>query len=282
MVFSIKENILVDKIIEQALLEDIGTGDITTESIIPSDLKAKGIIKTSEEGIVAGLDIACLVFRKLDSDISFQEKIKDGIKVAQGKVLAEITGPARTILKGERVALNFLQRMSGIATITSKFCQEVKDFPVRIVDTRKTTPGLRILEKYAVRMGRGYNHRFGLYDTVLIKDNHIALAGGIKSAVNSIRKQISHTVKIEVEVENLSQFQEALEMKVDILMLDNMNLDTMIEAVKMVKGKALIEASGGVTLKNVREIAQTGVDLISIGALTHSVKSLDISMEILK
>jgi nicotinate-nucleotide pyrophosphorylase (carboxylating) len=281
MVFSIKENILVDKIIEQALLEDIGTGDITTKSIIPSNLKAKGIIKTSEEGVVAGLGIACLVFKKLDSDITFQEQIKDGTKVARGKVLAEITGPARTILNGERVALNFLQRMSGIATITSKFCQKVKDFPARIVDTRKTTPGLRILEKYAVRMGGGYNHRFGLYDAVLIKDNHIAVAGGIKSAVNFVRKQISHTVKIEVEVENLSQFQEALEMKVDIIMLDNMNLDTMKEAVKMVKGKVLIEASGGITLEKARKIAQTGVDLISIGALTHSVKSMNISMEII-
>ena len=281
MGFSIKENIIVDKIIEQALLEDIGTGDITTKSIIPSNLKAKGIIKTSGEGVVAGLGIACLVFKKLDLDVTFQEKIKDGTKVAQGKVLVEITGPARTILKGERVALNFLQRMSGIATITSKFCQKVKDCPVRIVDTRKTTPGLRILEKYAVCMGGGYNHRFGLYDAVLIKDNHIAVAGGIKSAVNSVRKQISHTVNIEVEVENLSQLQEALEMKVDIIMLDNMNLDTMKEAVKMVKGKVLIEASGGVTLENVRKIAQTGVDLISVGALTHSVKSLDISMEII-
>ena len=281
MDFSIKENILIDKIIEQALLEDIGTGDITTEFIIPSNLKAKGIIKTSEEGVVAGLDIACLVFQKLDSEIIFQEKTKDGKKVARGKELAEITGPARTILKGERVALNFLQRMSGIATITSKFCQEVKDFPVRIVDTRKTTPGLRMLEKYAVRMGGGHNHRFGLYDAVLIKDNHIAVAGGIKSAVNSVRKQISHTVKIEVEVENLSQLQEALEMKVDIVMLDNMSLDMMREAVNIAKGKVLIEASGGITLDNVREVAQTGVDLISIGALTHSVKSLDISMEII-
>jgi len=281
MDFSLKENIQIDKIIEQALLEDIGTGDITTESVIPLNLKAKGIIKTSEEGVVAGLDIACLVFKKLDSEIIFQEKTKDGTKVARGKELAEITGPARTILKGERVALNFLQRLSGIATITSKFCQEVKDLPVRIVDTRKTTPGLRILEKYAVRMGGGHNHRFGLYDAVLIKDNHIAVAGGIKSAVNSVRKQISHTVKIEVEVENLSQLQEALEMKVDIIMLDNMNLDTMKEAVKMVKGTALIEASGGITLEKVRKIAQTGVDLISIGALTHSVKSLDINMEII-
>ena len=280
MDFSIKENILIDKIIEQALLEDIGTGDITTESIIPSNLKAKGIIKTPEEGVVAGLNIACLVFQKLDSEIIFQEKIKDGTQVVRGKVLAEITGSAQIILKGERVALNFLQRMSGIATITSKFCQQVKDFSVRIVDTRKTTPGLRILEKYAVRMGGGYNHRFGLYDAVLIKDNHIAVAGGIKSAVNSVRKQISHTVKIEVEVESLSQLQEALEMKVDIIMLDNMDLNTMKKAVKMVKGKVLIEASGGITLEKVREIAQTGVDLISIGSLTHSVKSLDISMEI--
>lgn len=281
MNFSIKENILIDKIIEQALLEDIWTGDITSESIIPYDLKARSIIKTKEEGIIAGLGIANLVFKKLDSEIIFQEKIKDGTKVSRDKVLSEITGPAQTILKGERVALNFLQRMSGIATITSKFCQKVKDFPVRIVDTRKTTPGLRILEKYAVRMGGGYNHRFGLYDTVLIKDNHIAVAGGIRSAVNSVRKQIAHTVKIEVEVENLSQLQEALKMKTDIIMLDNMDLETMKKAVKMAKGEALIEASGGITLEKVRKIAQTGVDLISIGALTHSVKSLDISMEII-
>jgi len=282
MGFSIKENIQIDKIIEQTLLEDIGTGDITTDFIIPYNLKTKGIIKTKEEGVIAGLNTANLVFKKLDSNIIFQEKIKDGTKVARNKILAEITGSARTILKGERVALNFLQRMSGIATTTSKFCQEVKDIPVRIVDTRKTTPGLRILEKYAVRMGGGYNHRFGLYDAVLIKDNHIAISGGIKSAVNSVRKQISHTVNIEVEVENLSQLQEALEMKIDIIMLDNMNLDTMREAVKIVKGKALIEASGGITLEKVRKIAQTGVDLISVGALTHSVKSLDISIEILK
>ncbi len=281
MKFSIKENILIDKIIERALLEDIGTGDITTESIIPSNLKAKGIIKTFEKGVVAGLDIACLVFQKLDAEIVFQEKTKDGTKVIRGKELAEITGPARTILKGERVALNFLQRMSGIATITSKFCEEVKDFPVRIVDTRKTTPGLRILEKYAVRMGGGYNHRFGLYDAVLIKDNHIAIAGGIKSAVDSVRKQSSHTVKIEVEVESLSQLQEALKAQVDIIMLDNMDLETMKEAVKMVKGKILIEASGEITLEKVRKIAQAGIDLISIGALTHSVKSLNISMEII-
>jgi nicotinate-nucleotide pyrophosphorylase (carboxylating) len=281
MDFPIKENILIDKIVEQALLEDIGTGDITSESIVPYDLKAKGIIKTSEEGVVAGLDIIYLVFKKLDPEICFQSKIKDGKNILPGEVLAKISGSARTILKGERVALNFLQRMSGIATITSKFCQQVKDFPVRIVDTRKTTPGLRILEKYAVRMGGGYNHRFGLYDAVLIKDNHIVVAGGIKSAVNSVQKQISHTVKIEVEVENLSQLQEALKVQVDIIMLDNMDLETMKEAVKIVKGKTLIEASGEITLEKARKIAQIGVDLISVGALTHSVKSLDISMEII-
>jgi nicotinate-nucleotide pyrophosphorylase (carboxylating) len=281
MDFLIKENILIDKIVEQALLEDIGTGDITSESIVPYDLKAKGIIKTSEEGVVAGLDIIYLVFKKLDPEICFQSKIKDGKNILPGEVLAKISGSARTILKGERVALNFLQRMSGIATITSKFCQQVKDFPVRIVDTRKTTPGLRILEKYAVRMGGGYNHRFGLYDAVLIKDNHIVVAGGIKSAVNSVQKQISHTVKIEVEVENLSQLQEALKVQVDIIMLDNMDLETMKEAVKIVKGKTLIEASGEITLEKARKIAQIGVDLISVGALTHSVKSLDISMKII-
>jgi len=281
MDFSIDENILVDKIIEQALVEDIGTGDITTSSIVPPSLHAHGIIKTSENGIIAGLNIASLVFKKLDLKIDFQCKVNEGQKISAGEILAKINGPAQAILKGERIALNFLQRISGIATMTSIFCHEVKDYPVRIVDTRKTTPGLRILEKYAVRIGGGYNHRFGLYDAVLIKDNHIAVAGGIKSAVNSVQKQASHTAKIEVEVENLSQFQEALEMKVDIIMLDNMDLVTMRKAVKMSKGKALLEASGGITLETVKAVAQTGIDLISVGALTHSVKSLDISMEII-
>jgi nicotinate-nucleotide pyrophosphorylase (carboxylating) len=281
MDFLDQENIQVDKIIEQALIEDIGTGDITTESIIPYNLKAKGIIKAKEEGIIAGLGIAELVFKKLNPEITFQAKIKDGIKVSPGEILAEISGFAQAIFEGERIALNFLQRLSGIATNTYKFCQEVKDFPVHITDTRKTTPGLRILEKYAVRIGGGYNHRFGLYDAVLIKDNHLVVAGGVKSAVNSVRKKISHTMKIEVEVENLSQLQEALEMQVDIVMLDNMDLDIIRKAVKMAKNKALIEVSGGITLEKVKQIAQIGVDLISIGALTHSVKSLDINMEII-
>ena len=227
------------------------------------------------------MGVAALVFKRLDSNILFQEKIKEGEKVPPQKVLAEITGSASVLLKGERVALNFLQRLSGIATITSHYCQEVKDFPVQILDTRKTTPGIRILEKYAVRVGGGHNHRFGLYDAVLIKDNHLAVAGGIKAAVVAVRAQISPTLKIEVEVENLSQLQEALEMKVDIIMLDNMNLEMMKEAVKIAKGKVLIEASGGITLEKLKEVAQTGVDFISIGALTHSVKALDMSMEII-
>jgi nicotinate-nucleotide pyrophosphorylase (carboxylating) len=281
MSFLDQENIQINKIIEQALVEDIGTGDITTESVIPYDLKAKGIIKTKEEGIIAGLNIANLVFKKLNPEITFQAKIKDGIKVYPKEILAEINGSAQAILKGERIALNFLQRLSGIATNTYKFCQEVKDFPVHITDTRKTTPGLRILEKYAVRIGGGYNHRFGLYDAVLIKDNHLVMTGGVKSAVNSVRKKIPHTMKIEVEVENLSQLQEALEMKVDIVMLDNMNLQVMKEAIKIAKNKVLIEVSGGITLEKVKQIAELGVDLISIGALTHSIKSLDISMEII-
>lgn len=282
MDFQENENIQIEKIIEQALVEDIGTGDITTNSIIHPSLHAHGIIKTSENGIIAGLNIASLVFKKLDSKIDFQCTVNEGQEISIGEILVKIHGPAQAILKGERIALNFLQRMSGIATMTSQYCHEVKDYPIRIVDTRKTTPGLRILEKYAVRIGGASNHRFGLYDAILIKDNHIALAGGVKPAIQLAKKNASHTVKIEIEVENLSQLKEVLEESVDIIMLDNMDLTTMRKAVEMSRGKVLLEASGGITLKTVRAIAQTGINLISVGSLTHSVKSLDISMEILK
>jgi len=275
------ENIQIKKIIEQALLEDLGTGDITTDSIILPTQNAHGIFKTSESGIIAGLNIAKMLFRMLDSKIDFQMKVCDGQRISSGQTIAEISGSARPILKGERIALNLLQRLSGIATMTSRFCDEVKDFSVRIVDTRKTTPGLRILEKYAVRVGGAINHRFGLYDAILIKDNHIALAGGIKPAVQLAKKNASHMVKIEIEVDNLSQLKEALEENVDIIMLDNMNLTDMKKAVEISKGQVLLEASGGITLEKVKAIAQTGVDLISVGALTHSVKSLDISLEII-
>jgi len=282
MDFQENENIQIEKIIEQTLVEDIGTGDITTNSIIHPSLHAHGIIKTSENGIIAGLNIASLVFKKLDSKIDFQCKVNEGQEVSIGEILVKIHGPAQAILKGERIALNFLQRMSGIATMTSQYCHEVKDYPIRIVDTRKTTPGLRILEKYAVRIGGASNHRFGLYDAILIKDNHIALAGGVKPAIQLAKKNASHTVKIEIEVENLSQLKEVLEESVDIIMLDNMDLTTMRKAVEMSKGKVLLEASGGITLKTIKAVAQTGINLISVGSLTHSVKSLDINMEILK
>ncbi|MCK5768632.1 MAG: carboxylating nicotinate-nucleotide diphosphorylase, partial [Candidatus Atribacteria bacterium] len=248
------ENIQIDNIIKQALLEDIGTGDITTDAIVPPSQYTKGIIKVFEEGVIAGLHLAKLIFKKLDSEIVFQYEVNEGKKVFPGEILAKISGSARAILKGERIALNFLQRMSGIATLTSNFCHEVKDSPVRIVDTRKTTPGLRILEKYAVRIGGALNHRFGLYDAVLIKDNHIAIAGGIKPAIQLAKKNVSHTVKIEIEVENLSQLKEALEENVDIVMLDNMNLATMRKAVEISQGKTLLEASGGITLKTVKNV----------------------------
>lgn len=281
MNFPEKDNIKINRIIEEALLEDIWTGDITTESIIPPYLHKKAIIIAKEEGIIAGLEVANLVFKKLDSAISFQKKVEDGSIVKPYSTVVEISGAARTILQGERVALNFLQRMSGIATTTFKFCQEVKDFPVQIVDTRKTIPGIRILDKYAVRVGGGKNHRFGLYDAVLIKDNHIAVAGSIASAINSVRAKISPLLKIEIEIQNLSQLQEALETKVDIVMLDNMDLEMMKQAVKIARGKTLIEASGGITLDKVKEIAEIGVDFISVGSLTHSVKALDLSLEII-
>jgi len=276
-----KDNIKVNRIIEEALLEDIGTGDITTESIVSPHLNKRAIIITKEVGVIAGLDIANLVFKKLDPTVDFQKRVEDGSAVKPHTILAEVSGAARVILQGERVALNFLQHMSGIATTTFKFCQEVKDFPVQIVDTRKTIPNMRILEKYAVRIGGGRNHRFGLYDAVLIKDNHIAIAGSIASAVNAVRAKISPLIKIEIEIQNLSQLKEALDSKVDIIMLDNMDLETMKQAVKITRGKVFIEASGGISLDKVKEIAGIGVDFISVGSLTHSIKALDISLEII-
>jgi len=281
MDFLSNENIQISKIIEQALLEDLGSGDITTDSIVSPSQLGHGTIKAGENGIAAGLPIASLVFKKINSSIDFQAKVEEGQSVLAKETLATIKGPAHAILKGERIALNFLQRMSGIATMTSKYCQAVRAYPVRIVDTRKTTPGLRILEKYAVRIGGASNHRFGLYDAILIKDNHITLAGGIKAAIRLAKKNSSHTVKIEIEVENISQLKDALEEGVDIIMLDNMDTATMKEAVKICNGQALLEASGGITFDKLKSIAQTGIDLISVGALTHSVRSLDISMEII-
>lgn len=271
---------LVDEIIERALKEDIGTGDITTLSTIPAEATTKGFIYAKEEGVVAGLPVAKRVFQLLCADIEFTVQKKDGEKVSRGDILATVSGPARYILTGERVALNLLQRMSGIATRTSRIAELLTYYNTALVDTRKTTPGLRVLEKYAVRAGGGRNHRFGLYDGVLIKDNHIKVAGGIKKAVAMARANAPHTVKIEVEVENLDDVKEAVEANADIIMLDNMDTDTIKEAVRIIGGRALVEVSGGINETNAVEYARAGVDMISVGALTNSVKALDISLDV--
>jgi len=268
----------VNQILENALREDTGSGDITTNLLFPDDAECKAIILAKEEGMVAGLPIADMVFRKLDKDIVWSEEKKDGDKVESNQVLAEISGSQKAVLTGERVALNFLQRLSGIATFTSRFVKAIHGLPVKILDTRKTAPGLRILDKYAVRIGGGYNHRFGLYDGVLIKDNHIRLAGGITKAVNILRERAVTRKRIEVEASTISEVEEALNVGADIIMLDNMSPKMIIFAVGLIKGKALIEVSGGVTLENVREIAETGVDFISVGLLTHSPEALDIGL----
>lgn len=272
--------LIVDKIIRNALEEDMPYGDITTDMLIDPTEISRAVFITKEDGVVAGLDVAGRVFEILDNKVIFTKIVQDGQKVEKGSILAEVTGNTAALLKGERTALNLLQRLSGIATRTNEFIRRVEGLDVKIVDTRKTTPGLRILEKYAVRMGGGANHRYSLSDGVLIKDNHIAAAGSIKNAVEVARKKLPHTMKIEVETETIEQVKEALEAGADIIMLDNMSIEMMKEAVKLINKKALVEASGNVTLENVREVAQTGVDIISSGSLTHSVKALDISMRI--
>ncbi|MBM7856038.1 nicotinate-nucleotide pyrophosphorylase (carboxylating) [Desulfohalotomaculum tongense] len=273
-------SLLLDEIIRRCLVEDIGTGDITTNSLVPAGAVTTGLIQAKGSGVIAGMAVAERVFKNLDPEIVFEHKVSDGTKVEPRTVLAEVKGSARAVLTGERLALNFLQRLSGIATKTAELVELISMYPVKIVDTRKTTPGIRMLEKYAVRVGGGYNHRFGLYDAVLIKDNHIKIAGGITRAVNTARRQNPHTVKIEVEVQDLEGVQEALSVNVDIIMLDNMEPSLMREAVEMVNGRALVEASGGITKENIVPVAKSGVDLISIGALTHSVTALDISLDV--
>ena len=268
----------INQILENALREDIGSGDNTTNMLFQYDAECKAIILAKEEGLVAGLPIAEMVFRKLDKDIFWSEEKKDGDKVEPNQVLAEITGSQKAVLTGERVALNFLQRLSGIATLTSRFVKAINGLPVKILDTRKTAPGLRILDKYAVRIGGGYNHRFGLYDGVLIKDNHIRLAGGITKAVNILRERAVTQKRIEVEASTIDEVKEALEVGADIIMLDNMALKMIKEAVSLINSRAPIEVSGGVTTENVREIAETGVDFISVGLLTHSPRALDIGL----
>ena len=271
----------IDRVITTALKEDIGGGDITTNLIIEKNQKAKAFFLAKEDGIIAGLAIAKIVFQKLDKKIVWKSFVKDGDFVSAGTRIAEVTGSLRALLTGERTALNILQRMSGIATATNSFVNVLKNTNAKILDTRKTVPGLRLLDKYAVKLGGGTNHRIGLFDMVLIKDNHIKAAGSITNAVSKVKKGLTKKIKIEVETSNLDEVREALTCKVDIIMLDNMSVPMMKQAVKVISGKTKVEASGNVNLKTLRQIAETGVDFISVGALTHSVKALDISMKIM-
>ncbi|MGN8769840.1 carboxylating nicotinate-nucleotide diphosphorylase [Paenibacillus barengoltzii] len=265
------------------LKEDVGSGDVTTAVTIPAGHESKGIIHAKQGGIVAGIPVAQLVFEIVDPSLTFTPHVKDGERIEKGTILAEVEGSTHSILTGERLALNLLQRLSGIATRTNLFVEALGGLPTRLVDTRKTTPGHRMLEKYAVRTGGGANHRFGLYDAVMIKDNHIKGAGGITQAVSRARAQIPHTMTIEVETENLEQVEEALQAGADIIMLDNMAPDLMKEAVRRIKAKAphvTVEASGNVSLETIRGIAESGVDVISVGRLTYSFESLDISLDL--
>jgi len=266
--------------ISNALREDIGPGDLTTEALIQPDIEGKAELIAKEPLILAGIEVAREVFHQVNQDINFLGRHPDGEDLSSSTVIATISGPLRSLLTAERVALNLLQRLSGIATLTRQYVNGIEGTKARIVDTRKTTPGLRALEKYAVRIGGGKNHRFGLFDGILIKDNHIAAVGSLTEAVKRAREKVPHTLKIEVETENLDQVREAISAGAEIIMLDNMDIETMKEAVKLINGKALIEASGGINLNNVRQVAETGVDLISVGAITHSARSMDISMEI--
>ena len=268
----------IDQIIDIALAEDIHTGDITTLSVLPKPRVMRARLIAKEPMVLAGVAVAERVFARLDAKIRFTAAFADGDALETGDVIARIEGDAAMLLQGERVSLNLMQRMCGIATQTAEYVKEIAGTGARVVDTRKTTPGLRVLEKYAVRVGGGTNHRTGLYDGVLIKENHIAAAGGILEAVRLARAYIPHTLKVEVETETLEQVSLALEAGADIIMLDNMTLDQMREAVQLIGKKALVEASGGVNLKTIRGIAETGVDIISVGALTHSVQASDISM----
>ena len=274
----------IEETVDRALAEDCAWGDVTTQALIPPDALGKASVMAKSPGVLAGLDVARTVFERVDHSLTFRALLSDGGRLQPGVGIAVIEGRAAGILRAERVALNFLQRLSGIATETSRYVEAVSGTGARIVDTRKTTPGLRLLEKYAIRAGGGHNHRVHLGDGILVKDNHLAALRsrgvGLKEAVDLARKNAPHTLKIEVEVTSVEEAVEAVEAGADIVMLDNMTVEDMRRAVGRVKGRVLLEASGGVTLGNVRAIAETGVDLISVGALTHSVKALDISLEL--
>lgn len=276
----IKDEALLDKIIQNALEEDIRDGDITTDAIIDRNVKGKAILETREDIVLAGLPVFMRTFTLSDPGISFEVFYEESQDVQKGEVICSVNGSMSAILMAERTALNFIQRMSGIATLTREYVSRVSSKKVKILDTRKTVPGLRVLDKYSVTAGGGNNHRFGLYDAFLIKDNHIAVAGSIAAAVKAAKIKAAKGIRVEVETESLEDVKEAVEAGADTILLDNMTAEEMREAVKLVKGRAVTEASGGVTLNNIIEIAETGVDLISIGALTHSVRAVDLSLEI--
>ena len=267
-----------EAIIRRALIEDIGDGDVTGQCIVSPDVVLNGRFITKEAGVVAGLEVVRLTFSLVDERVQLDAHLTDGDRVDMGQVIATISGPGQSLLAGERVALNFLQRMSGIATLTRRFVEAVQNTSAIILDTRKTAPGLRLLDKWAVRLGGGQNHRFGLYDMVLVKDNHIAAVGSISEAVARVRAKDKQRRPIEVEVKTLAELGEALALELDRIMLDNMSLAEMREAVRLTNGRVPLEASGNVTLENVAAIAATGVDYVSVGMLTHSVQALDISL----
>ncbi len=269
-----------ENIIKLALFEDSGQGDITAEYILPESLTGNGVIVAKESFVLAGIEVAKKVFKLLDPNCDTTSFFSDGEQVKNKDVVFEVKGDLLSLLKGERVALNFLQRLSGIATLTRSYVDTLKGSTVRLTDTRKTTPGLRGLEKEAVRTGGAYNHRMSLFDGVLIKDNHIAVAGSIKKAVDLVKKRASHLMKIEVEVSNFDEVKQALDAGVEVIMLDNMDYDQMSQAVNYINGRAIVEASGNVSLETLNKIAATGVDVISCGALTHQARSIDLSMRI--
>jgi len=272
----------IEAAIEAALREDMPEGDITSESIVPAEARSEAYFLAKEDGVVAGLEVAARVFAKIDPSTIFIERFRDGAVFRQGDRLARVKGPTIVLLKGERTALNFLQRLCGVATATRRFVEAVDGTKAKILDTRKTTPGLRLLEKYAVRTGGGTNHRLGLSDMVLIKDNHLRFVGSVGEAVRRARAKVRPGVRIEVEAASLLQVREALAAGADMIMLDNMPLETMSQAVALAGGRVPLEASGNMTLDRVRAVAETGVDFISVGALTHSARALDISMDFVR
>jgi len=271
------------RLVKRSLEEDLGRGDVTTDFLVPPDATGRAVFRSRTTGVIAGLEVARMVYRVADSAVQFDARIADGSSVVPGQEIAVVAGPARALLHGERVALNFLQRLSGIASLTSRYVEAVRGTRARVVDTRKTTPGLRALEKYAVRAGGGFNHRRDLSDAMLIKDNHLAvidrLGLSVGEAIRQASEALPHTLKIEVEVDRLDQIAEVLAAGADIILLDNMAIEELKQAVELIGGRAIVEASGGVTLATISGIAKTGVDVISVGALTHSAAALDIGLD---